>query len=146
MDSRADFVLGASVMRICRSMPRRRFMMIRGVTAIRDIKLLGSGIVSLECSPRSWKMGVIRDIDIRGIPKIIAASRTLATEVVSPTNKEINFKLRQGQRPKLIPAEKIANSLVSSALEKVGGEEQVVYHKDMWNEKDCSHEGLGKVF
>jgi hypothetical protein len=91
-------------------------------------------------------MGVIRDIDIRGIPKIIAASRTLATEVVSPTNKEIIFKLRQGQRPKLIPAEKIANSLVSSALEKVGGEEQVVYHKDMWNEKDCSHEGLGKVF
>jgi hypothetical protein len=121
-------------------------MMIRGVTAIRDIKLLGSGIVSLDCSPLSWKMGVIRDIDIRGIPKIIAASRTLATEVVSPTNKEIIFKLRQGQRPKLIPTEKIANSLVSSALEKVGGEEQVVYHKDMWDEKDCSHEGLGKVF
>jgi hypothetical protein len=87
MDSRADFVLGASVMRICRSMPRRRFMMIRRVTAIRDIKLLGSGIVSLDCSPRSWKMGVIRDIDIRGIPKIIAASRTLATEAVSPTKK-----------------------------------------------------------
>jgi hypothetical protein len=25
------------------------------------------------------------------------------------------------------------------------GEGKVRYHKDMWNEKDYSHEGLGKV-
>jgi hypothetical protein len=36
----------------------------------------------------------------------------------------------------------MAKSLVNSALEKVDGKEQVVYH----NEKDCSHERLGKVF
>ena len=71
----------------------------------------------------------------------MASSKTLATEIVSDTEKEIVFKLRQEYTPKLIPAGKAVNSLVSLALEKV------VYHKDMWwNEKDYSHEGLGKVF
>jgi len=36
--------------------------------------------------------------------------------------------------------------LVSLPLEEFDGEEKVVYHKDMWNEKGYSHEGLGKVF
>lgn len=35
---------------------------------------------------------------------------------------------------------------MSLSLEGSEGEEKVVYHKDMWNEKDYSHEGLGKVF
>jgi hypothetical protein len=76
----------------------------------------------------------------------MAASRTLATEVVSSTEKEIVFKLRQEYRPKLMLAGKAVDSLVSLGLESVEGEEKVVYHKDMWNEKDYSHEGLGKVF
>ena len=76
----------------------------------------------------------------------MATSRTIATEVVSSTDKEIVFKLRQEYRPKLIPAGKAVNSLVSLAPEKVDGEEKVVYHRDMWNEKDYSHEGLGKIF
>jgi len=87
---------------------------------------------------------------ISGISKIMAASRTLATQVVSSTEHEIVFKLRQEYRPKLMPAGKAVDSLVSLRLERggVGGgelEEKVVYHKDMWNEKDYSHEGLGKV-
>jgi len=82
----------------------------------------------------------------KGIPKIMASSRTLATEIVSSSDKEIVFKLRQEYRPKLMPAGKAVNSLVSLALENDGGEERAVYHKDMWNEKDYSHEGLGKVF
>jgi hypothetical protein len=47
-------------------------------------------------------------------------------QIVSSTEEEIVFKLRQEHRPKLMP----------------DGEEEVVYHKDMWNEKDYSHEGL----
>jgi hypothetical protein len=38
---------------------------------------------------------------------------------------------------------KAINSLVSLALDEDG---KVRYHKDMWNEKDYSHEGLGKLF
>ncbi len=82
-----------------------------------------------------------------GIPKIMASSRTLATEIVSSTDEELVFKLRQEYRPKFSPVGKAVNSLVSLSLETaVDGEEKVVYHKDMWNEKDYSHEGLGKVF
>jgi hypothetical protein len=72
----------------------------------------------------------------------MASSRTLATEVVSSTETEIVFKLKQEYRPILMPAGKAVNSLVSLSLD---GEEKVVYHKDMRNEKDYSHEGLGKV-
>lgn len=75
----------------------------------------------------------------------MGTSKTLATEVVSSTDKEIVFKLQQEYRPKLMPTGKAVNSLVSLALKKEGGDEKVVYHKDMWNEKDYSHEGLGKV-
>lgn len=74
----------------------------------------------------------------------MAKSQTLATEVVSSTDSEIIFKLRQEYQPRAMPA-KAVDSLVSLALEKVDGQEKVVYHKDMWNEKDYSHEGLGKV-
>lgn len=34
------------------------------------------------------------------------------------------------------------NSLVTLTLDEQG---KVKYHKDMWNEKDYSHEGLGKI-
>jgi len=34
------------------------------------------------------------------------------------------------------------NSLVSLSLDE---NSKVRYHKDMWNEKDYSHEGLGKL-
>ncbi|KAF8855737.1 hypothetical protein BDZ45DRAFT_804757 [Acephala macrosclerotiorum] len=82
-----------------------------------------------------------------GIPKIIATSGTLATEVVSSASDEIVFKLRQEYKPKLSTASKAVNSLVSLKLEKdERGMERVVYHKDMWNEKDYGHEGLKKVF
>ncbi|TVY52488.1 hypothetical protein LCER1_G007060 [Lachnellula cervina] len=80
-----------------------------------------------------------------GIPKIMGSSKTLATEIVSSTDREVVFKLQQEYRPKLMPVGKAVDSLVSLALETEGGVEKVVYHKDMWNEKDYSHEGLGKV-
>jgi len=80
---------------------------------------------------------------------IMASSKTLATEIVSSIEGEIVFKLRQEYQPRGMPA-KAVDSLVSLGLEKevVGGKEveRVKYHKDMWNEKDYSHEGLGKVF
>ena len=83
-----------------------------------------------------------------GIPMIFSSSKTLATEVLKSDDKEIVFKLRQEYTPIMLPTSKVVNSLVSLALAKEGeGEgEQVVYHKDMWNEKDYSHEGLGMAF
>lgn len=76
----------------------------------------------------------------------MASSKTIATEVVSSTDSELIFKLQQEYKPQLFPAGKKVNSLISLALQKdEKGEEKVVYHKDMWNEKDYSHEGLGKV-
>jgi hypothetical protein len=76
----------------------------------------------------------------------MASSKTLATEIVSSTDNALVFKLRQEYTPRLLNVSKAVNSLVSLALEKSSdGLERVVYHKDMWNEKDYSHEGLGKV-
>lgn len=84
-----------------------------------------------------------------GIPQIMSTSRTLATEIVSSTSSELIFKLRQEYKPILFPAAKAVNSLVSLTLvtetEDEKEVERVSYHKDMWNEKDYSHEGLGKV-
>ena len=37
---------------------------------------------------------------------------------------------------------KAVDSLVSLSFDAKG---KVKYHKDMWNERDYSHEGLGKV-
>lgn len=77
----------------------------------------------------------------------MSLSQTKATEIVSSTPGELVFKLQQEYKPILMPVSKSVNSLVSLRLEKnEKGEEKVVYHKDMWNEKDYSHEGLGKVF
>lgn len=90
-----------------------------------------------------------------GIPKIFATSRTLKTEVVKDEEApgEIVFKLQQEYNPKLLGklgGKMTVNSLVSLTLEKEKDEktgeteEKVKYHKDMWNEKDYSHGGIGK--
>ncbi|KAF2722580.1 hypothetical protein K431DRAFT_41476 [Polychaeton citri CBS 116435] len=78
-----------------------------------------------------------------GIPKLFSPSRTLKTQVVKDSDSEIVFKLQQQYTLKGVQATKIANSLVSLSLDEQG---KVKYHKDMWNEKDYNHEGLGKLF
>lgn len=72
----------------------------------------------------------------------MAKSRTVKTEIVSNKNDEIIFKLQQEYTPKPMPIAKKVNSLVTLTLDD---KEKVKYHKDMWNEKDYSHEGLGKL-
>lgn len=80
-----------------------------------------------------------------GIPKIFD-SNTLATEVVENAEDRIVFKLQQEYTVRAVRISKKVNSLVSLTLEKDGeGREKVRYHKDMWNEKDYSHEGLGRA-
>jgi len=79
-----------------------------------------------------------------GIPKLFN-SKTLATEIVKDSPQEIIFKLRQQYNVRgldKLGVGKTADSLVSLSLDDEG---KVKYHKDMWNEKDYSHEGLGKV-
>ena len=77
-----------------------------------------------------------------GIPKVMASSKTLATEIVSSTDTELIFKMKQEYTPRIAHFTKPVNSLVSLTLDSNG---KVKYHKDMWNEKDYSHEGLGKI-
>jgi hypothetical protein len=86
-----------------------------------------------------------------GIPMIFSNSKTIATEAVKADElgkdgAEIIFKLRQEYTPKALAKldgkGKTADSLVSLTLDAHG---KVRYHKDMWNEKDYSHEGLGKI-
>jgi hypothetical protein len=79
-----------------------------------------------------------------GIPKLFN-SKTLAAEIVKDSPGEIIFKLRQEYAVKGVDklgVRKTADSLVSLTLDK---EAKVKYHKDMWNEKDYSHCGIGKV-
>jgi len=73
----------------------------------------------------------------------MASSRTTKTEIMSSKPDEIIFKLQQEYTPKPLPVPKKVNSLVTLTLDENG---KVRYHKDMWNEKDYSHEGLGMVF
>jgi len=77
-----------------------------------------------------------------GIPVIMKTSKTLATEVMESEPDKIIFKLRQEYTPKVLGISKPVNSLVTLTLDEDG---KVKYHKDMWNEKDYSHEGLGKI-
>ncbi|MCJ1285892.1 hypothetical protein MMC26_005234 [Xylographa opegraphella] len=77
-----------------------------------------------------------------GIPKIMASSQTLATEVVSDKPTEIIYKQKQEYKPRPLYVSKAVNSLVTLTLD---GEGKVRYHKDQWNEKDYSHSGLGKI-
>ncbi|MCJ1386937.1 hypothetical protein MMC17_010066 [Xylographa soralifera] len=77
-----------------------------------------------------------------GIPKIMASSKTLATEIVSDKPTEIIYKQKQEYKPRPLYVSKEVNSLVTLTLD---GEGKVRYHKDQWNEKDYSHSGLGKI-
>jgi len=77
-----------------------------------------------------------------GLPKVMASSKTLATEIVSNTDTQLVFKMKQEYTPRVVHFSKPVNSLVSLTLDEQG---KVKYHKDMWNEKDYSHEGLGKI-
>jgi len=70
----------------------------------------------------------------------MASSRTLATEIVLSDTDTLSFKMKQEYKPRLSPAAKEVNSLVTLTLD---GEGRVVYHKDQWSEKDYSHEGVG---
>ena len=128
--------------------------MIRGAIAIRGMRLLGSGTVRSISShgplilpfpwtgPRDfWFMWRIL-IPSPGIPKLFAKSRTLKTEVVESKTDRIAFKLQQEYTPKVLHMSKPVNSLITLTLDDKG---KVKYHKDMWNEKDYSHEGLGKI-
>ena len=72
----------------------------------------------------------------------MSTSRTLATEIVLSEPDKLAFKLKQEYSPRVMPSSKVVNSLVTLTLDEEG---KVKYHKDMWNEKDYSHEGLGKV-
>ncbi|KAL8770461.1 MAG: hypothetical protein Q9209_003887 [Squamulea sp. 1 TL-2023] len=77
-----------------------------------------------------------------GIPKIMASSKTLATEIVLSNDTTLAWKQTQEYTPRLLHTSKKVNSLVTCTLDEEG---KVVYHKDQWNQKDYSHEGLGKV-
>lgn len=72
----------------------------------------------------------------------MASSKTLATEIVFNTDTQIAFKMTQEYTPRVVHYSKPVNSLVTLTLDEQG---KVKYHKDMWNQKDYSHEGLGKV-
>jgi hypothetical protein len=57
----------------------------------------------------------------------------------------LTWKQRQRYTFAGVQVSKTVDSLVSLKLERQGDDEKVVYHKDMWNEKDYSHEGLGAL-
>jgi len=81
-----------------------------------------------------------------GIPKLFKSSKTIATEVVKASPGELVFKLRQEYVLQGGIGSKTVDSLVSLGLEGQDGSEVVKYHKDMWNEKDYSHQGVGFLF
>lgn len=53
-----------------------------------------------------------------GIPKVMAKSQTLKTEVVSSKPHEIVFKLQQEYTPRLLHISKAVNSLVTLTLDE----------------------------
>lgn len=112
---------------------------------IPGIRSLGSGMV---CEEKQNSIAVCleysgsRCLGNLGIPKVMASSKTLATEIVSSTDTELIFKMKQEYTPRVAHFTKPVNSLVSLTLD---GEGKVKYHKDMWNDKDYSHGGLGKI-
>lgn len=77
-----------------------------------------------------------------GLPKLMASSKTIKTEVVEDTPTSIIYKQQQEYTPRVLHTSKRVNSLISLSLDDQG---KVRYHKDQWNEKDYSHEGLGKI-
>ena len=119
--------------------------MIRGAIAIQGIRSQGSGMVcnsTVEFTFPSKRRGLTLLVVNIGIPKVMASSKTLATEIVSNTDTQIAFKMKQEYTPRLVHFSKPVNSLVTLTFDEQG---KVKYHKDMWNQKDYSHEGLGKI-
>lgn len=111
-----------------------------GVIVILAIRLLDSGMVSqLPSDLHSKRAHADHTL---GIPKVMASSRTIATEIVSSTPTQLAFKMQQEYTPRVVHFSKKVNSLVTLTLDE---SEKVRYHKDMWNEKDYSHQGLGKM-
>lgn len=72
----------------------------------------------------------------------MASSKTLATEIVSNTETQLAFKMKQEYTPRALHFSKPVNSLVTLTFDEQG---KVKFHKDQWNQKDYSHEGLGKI-
>lgn len=72
----------------------------------------------------------------------MAKSQSLKTENVESESDRIVFKLQQEYTPKVLHTGKAVNSLITLSLDD---NDKVKYHKDMWNEKDYSHSGLGKI-
>lgn len=73
----------------------------------------------------------------------MASSKTLKTQVIESTPTTLIWKQQQEYTPRVIHFSKAVNSLVTLTLDEKT--QKVRYHKDMWNEKDYSHDGLGKV-
>jgi hypothetical protein len=73
---------------------------------------------------------------------MFSSLKTLKTQIVSDKPDEIVFKMRHEYTVRVLQASKVVDSLISLGLDERG---KVKYHKDMWNEKDYSHEGLGKL-
>lgn len=63
-----------------------------------------------------------------GIPKIMATSKTLKTEVVANEKDRLIWKQQQEYKPKGLPVSKPVNSLITLSLDENG---KVKYHKDM---------------
>jgi hypothetical protein len=122
--------------------------MTPGAIAIRGTKLQGSGMVCGFTFRFISISSVFENIclgfayALAGIPMIMAKTQTIKTEIVESKPESIIFKLQQEYTPKPMPIAKKVNSLVTLTLDEDG---KVKYHKDMWNEKDYSHEGLGKI-
>ena len=77
-----------------------------------------------------------------GLPKMFSKLETKKVEVVKDTPTEIVFKQRHAYTMRGLNATKEVDSLVSLGLDEEG---RVRYHKDMWNEEDYSHSGIGKL-
>ncbi|KAH6651896.1 hypothetical protein BKA67DRAFT_637675 [Truncatella angustata] len=75
--------------------------------------------------------------------KIAGKLRSLKTEVVKDTPSEIIMEQRHEYTLKLLGTPKAVVSLISLGLDNQGN---VRYHKDMWNERNYNHEGLGEFF
>ena len=108
---------------------------------IRDTRLLDSGMVG-DLPIYLIRSNMLKLLVMLGIAKMFASSKTLKTEVVENEKDRIIFKLQQEYTPKLVHLSKPVNSLITLTLDEQG---KVKYHKDMWNDKDYSHEGLGKI-
>ena len=77
-----------------------------------------------------------------GLPKIFSKLETKKVEVVKDTPTEIVYKQRHAYTPRVLNKTTEVDSLVSLGLDNEG---KVRYHKDMWNDKDYNHSGIGKL-